>query len=191
MSLFVATLITGLFLVVLGFPLLLDISGVGAALKAIPRSPSAAWLKSLPRSPAAARILFGGGAVWFLYNVWHLSMADFGEYHVLLCFAFGAIALLAFKCVPDFLAVRGVCVLVLLSAMPLLDAAYMEYDHPQRLFMVTLVYIGIVLALWTGAQPWRARDFLSWLFARPGRSRGMGSLLAVYGLLLCGLAFTY
>ncbi len=179
MSLFLATFITGLFLVIAGFPLLLDVSGLGAALKAIPRSPSAAW------------VFFGGGAVWFLYNIWHLSPADFGDYHVPLFFAFGAIAVLAFKCVPDFLAVRGVCVLVLLSAMPLLDAAYMEYDHPQRLFLVTLVYICIVLALWIGAQPWRVRDFFSWLFARPVRSRGFGGLLTAYGLLLCGLAFTY
>jgi hypothetical protein len=179
MSLFLATLITGLFLVILGFPLLLDISGVSAALKAIPRSPSAAW------------VFFGGGAVWFLDNIWHLSPADFGDFHVPLFLAFGAIAVLAFKCVPDFLAVRGVCVLVLLSAMPLLDAAYMEYDHPQRLFLVTLVYVCIVLALWTGAQPWRVRDFFSWLFARPVRSRGFGGFLTAYGLLLCGLAFTY
>jgi len=179
MSLFLATLLPGLFLVLLGLPLLLGNAGAASLLKSLPRSPSAAW------------IFFGGGAVWFLYNVWHLSMADFGEYHVLLCFAFGAIALLAFKCVPDFLAVRGVSVLMLLSATPLLNAAYMEYDHRQSRFMVTLVYVGIALALWTGAQPWRARDFLSWLFARPGRSRGFGGLLAVYGLLLCGLAFTY
>jgi hypothetical protein len=179
MSLFLATLIPGLFLVVLGLPLLMGNSAAGAALKSLPRSPSAAW------------IFFGGGAVWFLYNIWHLSSADFGDYHLILFVAFGAIAALAFKCVPDFLPVRGVCVLVLLSAMPLLDAAYMEYTHPQRLFLVTLVYVCIVLAIWTGAQPWRVRDFFSWLFARPSRSRGFGGLLTVYGLLLCALAFTY
>ena len=115
-----------------------------------------------------------------------------GVSHVLLFFGFGIVAVLAFKCIPDFLAVRGACVLVLLAAGPLLGAAYMEYGHPRRLFMVkALVYIGIALAIWLGAQPYRLRDFFGWLFARPGRARGFGALLAAYGLLLCAVAFTY
>jgi hypothetical protein len=80
---------------------------------------------------------------------------------------------------------------MLVAAAPLLAAAYMEYDRPQRLFMVTLVYLGIALAIWLGAQPWRLRDFFLWLYARPGRSRAIGAGLAVYGLLLSGIAFTY
>ena len=99
--------------------------------------------------------------------------------------------MLSFKCVPDFLAVRGLCVIVLMGAMPLLDAAYMEYDRPQRLLMVTAVYVALGLAIWLGAQPYRLRDFFSWLFARPGRARTVGTGLAVYGLVLCGAAFTY
>lgn len=68
----------------------------------------------------------------FVYGIWHLSPADFGEYRKILFVAFAAIAALSFWCVPDFLAVRGGCVLVLMGAMPLLDAAYMEYDKPQH-----------------------------------------------------------
>jgi hypothetical protein len=75
--------------------------------------------------------------------------------------------------------------------MPLLDAAYMHYDRPQRLCMVSIVYLGIALALWLGAQPYRLRDFFDWLFARPGRSRGVGGFLAAYGLLLCGISLSY
>jgi len=179
MSLFLATLIPGIFLLVLGLPLLLGNAGAIMA------------LRSLPRSSSAAKVLFGGAAVWFLYNTWNLSPADLGDYHVLLFLGFGIIAVLAFKCIPDFLAVRGACVLVLLAAGPLLGAAYMEYGHPPRLFMVTFVYICIALAIWGAAQPWRARDFLNWLFARPERTRGFGGLVAAYGLLLCAVAFTY
>ena len=92
---------------------------------------------------------------------------------------------------PDFLAVRGLSVLVLVGAMPLLDAAYMEYGHPQRLFMVTPVFVAIALAIWLGAQPWRLRDFFNWLFGQPHRARGFGGLLTGYGLLLALAAFTY
>lgn len=179
MSLLLATLLPGLALIAFGVPLLVNSSRAVAILKAFPRSTNAAF------------IFFGAAAVWFLYNVWHLSPADFGNYRVPLALGFAAIAVLAFKCVPDFLAVRGVCVLVLLSAQPLLGAAYMEYQHPQRLTMVTLVYLLIAIAIWFGASPFRLRDFFGWLFARPQRTRAFGGVLAVYGLLLSIVAFTY
>ena len=179
MSLTLATLLPGLLLIGLGLPLVLNHSGYAAVLKGFPRSTFATYL------------LFGAGAVWFLSEISHLSSADFGDYRKLLFVAFSAIAALSFKFVPDFLAVRGVCVLVLMAAMPLLMAAYMEYDKPQRLFMVTLVYVLIAFAIWLGAQPWRMRDFLSWLFARPGRARAVGGAVAAYGALLSVVAFTY
>jgi len=179
MSLTIATLIPGLLLLALGLPLVAGHSGCAAALKAF------------PRSSTAALFFFGGGAAWFLYGIWHLSAADFGDYRTLLFCAFAAVAVLSFKSVPDFLAVRGLCVLVLMGAMPLLDAAYMEYDRPQRLFMVTFVYLAISAAIWLGAQPWRLRDFFGWLFARPGRARLIGGACAGYGLLLTGVAFSY
>jgi len=179
MSLFLATLLPGLFLLVLGAPLALGLPGPASSLKAFPRSVFAAY------------VVFGGASAWFLYNILHLSTADFGDYKTWLFIGFAIIAVLAFRSVPDFLSVRGACGLVLLAASPLLEAAYMEYEHPQRLFMVTPLYVAIALAIWLGAQPWRLRDFLEWLFVHPGRARAAGGVLAAYGLLLCGVAFTY
>jgi hypothetical protein len=178
MSLFTATLLSGLILVALGMPLLIDHSAIKAAIRAFPRSASAGY------------VVFSAAAGWFLYNIWNLSKADFGEYRTILFIGFAAIAVLAFKCVPDFLGVRGACAIVLLGAMPFLNAAFMKYDRPQRLFMVALVYAALTLAIWLGAQPWRLRDFFEWLFARPARSRGLGGFLVAYGFLLCGVAFT-
>lgn len=179
MSLTVATLVPGVLLLLLGVPLMLNHTGYTA------------MLKSFPRSTSAAYVLFGAGAAWFLYAIWHLSPADFGEYRSYLFIGFLLVAVLSFKCVPDFLAVRGLATIVLMGAMPLLDAAYMEYDKPQRLLMVSLVYLALSAAIWLGAQPWRMRDFFSWLFAQPGRTRGVGGALAGYGLLLSIVAFTY
>ncbi len=179
LSLTTATLLPGILLLLLGLPLLLNHSGFAAGLRAMPRSTTAAF------------IFFGAGAAWFLAIIWKLSPADFGQYRTWLFAGFAVVAVMAFKSVPDFLAVRGLCTLVLMGAMPLLDAAYMEYDKPQRLLMVTLVYLALSAAIWLGAQPWRLRDFLAWLFARPGRARGIGGALAGYGLLLAAVAFTY
>lgn len=178
-SLTLATLLPGLVLLVLGGLLLLNNSAVIAAFKA------------LPRSPVATAVFFGGASVWFLSRVWTLSEADFGEYRVALFVGFGVVAALSFVYVPDFLAVRGLAALVLLAATPLLGAAYMEYHHPQRLLMVSVVYAAIAAAIWLGASPFRLRDFLGWLFATPGRPRAVGGILSGYGLLLAVVAFTY
>jgi hypothetical protein len=179
MSLFLATLLPGLLLAVLGGLLLSHQAGFVAALKA------------LPRSAAASGYLFGGAAVWFLWITWHSAAADNFDHPVLLTVGFAAVAVLAFRSVPDFLAVRGLSILYLLAAWHLRAAAYMEYDRPQRLLMVTPLYLGVALAIWLGVQPYRLRDFLAWLLARAGRARGFGAGLLAYGLLLVGVAFTY
>jgi hypothetical protein len=179
MTLTAATLTTGLLLLALGTPLLLNHAGCVAVLKSFPRSRSAAYL------------FFSAGAAWFLYEIWHLSPADFGEYRTYLFIGFAAVAALAFKCVPDFLAVRGLATLILMGAMPLLDAGFMNFEHAQIVLYKIAIYLAIAAAVWLGAQPWRLRDFLAWLFAQPARTRGVGGALAGYGLLLAIVAFTY
>ena len=179
MPLTLAILIPGLLLLATGLALVLQRDGVITA------------LKRFPRSPAATTVFFGAASLWFLYKIWHLPSSDFGDYRVILFIAFAAIAAMAFKCAPDFLAVRGLCILVLLAASPLLMAGYMNYDHPLIYFQKGFVYLCIVLAIWLGAQPWRMRDFLEWLFARSGRARAFGGAIGLCGLLLTVVAFTY
>jgi hypothetical protein len=104
---------------------------------------------------------------------------------------FAVLAILAFIFTPDFLAVRGLCVLMLLMAEPLLYAAYMEFSHPQRLLMVTAVYAGILAAIYLAGAPYRLRDLFEWLFQKPGRARLAGAILLAYGLATSASAFTY
>lgn len=179
MSLFLATLIPGLLLLAVGALLLWNAPVVGAT------------AKSFPRSRRAAYVLFGAGSAWFLYIVTQLTEADFGNYKLVLFIVFAAIALLSFRLVPDFLAVRGLAVLVLLGAGSFLTAAFMQWDYPQRLFMVAFVYLAIIAALFLAGYPYRLRDFFEWLFARPSRARTLGALCGGYGLLLAIVSFTY
>lgn len=181
MSLFLATLLPGLFLTLLGAALLWNEPRVGSIARALPRSNRGAWL------------FFGTGAAWFIWRCSQLNESDliFFKTPGPVMAAFGGLAVLAFIYTPDFLAVRGLCVLMLLAAEPLLSAAYMEYSHPQRLLMVTAVYAGLLLALYLAAAPYRLRDFLDWLFQRPSRARFLGLVLFFYGLATAAAAFTY
>ena len=134
MSLFLATLLPGLFLALLGATLLWNNSFVGSTAKALPRSTRGAWL------------FFGAGAGWFIWRCAQLNESDliFFKTPGPVMIAFGVLAGLAFRYTPDFLAVRGLCVLMLLAAEPLLYAAYMEYGRPQRLLMVTAVWVRTI-----------------------------------------------
>ena len=107
-----------------------------------------------------------------------------------LMIGFGALAVLAFIYTPDFLAVRGLSVMMLLVAEPLLKSAYMEWTHPWRLLMVSAVYIGLALALYLAAAPFRLRDFFEWMFGSTSRPRALGATLLIYGLVTSAAAFT-
>jgi len=180
MSLFLATLLSGLFLVVLGVLLLLNSPVVISALRA------------LPRSPVGALVLFGGGVLWFLVRVANMGAADriLGNSNVPWVLGFAALGVLAFRYVPDFLAVRGLSILLLLTATPLLGASFMRYE-PQDYPLKVLSYLAIIAALYLAAVPYRLRDFLQWLFARPGRARAVGAALLAGGILLNLVALTY
>lgn len=149
-----------------------------------------AVLKGFPRSRRAALVGMTLATAWFLYLITQLGAADFGAYSRPLFIGFGFLAVLSCFYVREFLAVRSFCILYLLVAAVLLGAAWMQAPA-SRLFLVTLVYIGIVLALYLAVVPYRLRDFLEWLFARELRARILGGVFLAYGTLLNVIAITY
>jgi hypothetical protein len=179
MTLFAATLSTGLVLLVLGAVLLWS----GALVRRAAHT--------FPRSQTAALLLFGGAALWFLDHVYNLSPADFGDYRGLLLLLFGGVAVGAFFVTRDFLAVRGLAILLLLAASPLREAAFLQ--PPQsRLFLVAFVYtIMIPAGLLLGSLPYLLRDLIAWLWAKPARARALGAAFSLYGLLLAAIAYNY
>ena len=177
MTLFLATLITGILLLAFGAHFLWH--GMRSA-----RS-----MQAFPRSQTAAYILLGSAAFWFLCKVTQLGPADFGQYKNLLFILFLVVTIGSFIFVPDFLAVRGLAALILLTAGVLLDVSYMQYG--SALFLKASVYISIVIAIILGANPYKLRDFFEWLYKKEARPRALGGVFVIYGLLLAGVAFTY
>jgi len=178
MSLFTATIALGTFLILLGGLLVWN------------GQPVEQQAKGLLRARISTVLLFGAGALWFLYNVSNLGEADFGNIRHWLLLLFGGVALGSFFVVKDFLAVRGLAILTLLISWQLLQAAYMEAPT-SRLFLVTFVYLAIVIALYLGTVPFKLRDFFTWLFAHDTRPKVLGGCLVAYGLLLTTVAIAY
>ena len=179
MSLFLITLLNGVALAVRGACFLWSPAKFVEAIQAFPRSKRATYL------------LMGLGSAWFLYHVTQLGEADYGNFKSYLFAGFLAVALLSFYWVPDFLAVRGLCILLLLLAKVHLDAAFMQWDLPQRLVFVAYTYVLIFLALYLAVSPFRVRQFLRWAYRRIPRARAFGAALGGAGIVLLALAWSY
>ena len=133
----------------------------------------------------------GLSTVWFLWrHVAFLSEADFGNYKLLIGTIALGVAILSFVFVPDFLAVRGLAMLILLWAREILDAAFL-HESDTRLFLVIVVYFLIVGALYYGAWPYKIRELLEWMNLRASRFIVAGWAFSATGVLILLLSFTY
>lgn len=179
LTLFQATLLAGILIAALG------------ALFAAPSKPIAIIVRSFPRSRLAAYVTMIIGGAWTLYKVAHLGEANYGAFKQYIFVAFALVGALSFKYAPDFLSVRGACILFLLVANSILDGAFGRYDEPLRLFMVAPVYLGVALSLYLGYSPFRLRDFFGWLFATASRPKTLGLIFLLYGGFVSALAFAY
>lgn len=178
-SLFTFTLLTALVLLIIGLPLLSIPARLEPVARAFPRH----------RATAVITMLLGGG--WFLWKISQLGQSDFGDYKQWLFLLFAATLIASIIYVPDFLAVRGVAILVLLSANTGLKSAFGLYDIPERLVLVSLLYLFIVAALIYGIMPYKMRDTVDWLYRSTVRVRLLGLVLVVAALAQAGAAVFY
>jgi hypothetical protein len=148
----------------------------------------AASVRRFPRSEPWGFLLMGLGTAWFLYNLSNESISDFAAYKNIMLLGFGAVGLLTCMFVRDFLAVRGLAVVMLLAAKLMLDTARW-YDSEWRLVISVWAYAWIVAGMWFTVSPWRLRDLIQWSTANEQRVRlgsalrlALGALVVVLGL---------
>lgn len=170
MSLGLASALTGIVFIGMGLGLRLSLKEPSRAITYLRHKPLTLGLYSL-------------ACLWFLFKILHLGEADFGAYKHLLCGLFATLACLAYHYVPDFLLVRALSILGLLSAHSLLEAAYMQ-ESKGRLYLAGGIYVGIVLCLVLGALPFLARNAFLWLGAKPLRYKSLAYGLILYGIVL-------
>jgi hypothetical protein len=151
----------------------------------------AAAVRKFPRSVPWGVALMMLGTVWFLFHLNQESIADFAAYKSVLLAVFAGVGLGTCIFVQDFLAVRGLAIVLLLVARLMLDTGRpaLPYTH-WALVIQSWAYVFVVAGIWFTVSPWRLRDFLNWGTANEQRIKiGCGLRLA-FGLFVAGLGVT-
>jgi hypothetical protein len=174
LSLELALVLTGLVLI-----------GLHAVALAAPQA-TQEWLRAFPRSQTMGVVLFTLAVIWSEILIWKIDLGEFTNWRPRLLIIVPAVWLLTLMFVEEFLAVRALGMLVLLAAEPLLEAAFLR-PETSRLFLVTLVYVLIVFALFWIGMPYTLRDQIAWLTRTAGRWRLAVIGGVAYGALLLGV----
>ena len=149
-----------------------------------------AAVRKFPRSLAWGVALMLLGTAWFLWNLSQESIADFAALKSPLMLAFAAIGLGTCFFVQDFLAVRGLAVVMLLLARLMVDTGRPALGRTSWVLVIQCwAYVLVLAGMWFTVSPWRLRDLLEWATANERRVKvGCGIRLA-FGLLVAALGF--
>lgn len=143
-------------------------------------------MKKFPRSLLWGYALMALGTCWFLYYLSLESVSDFAEYKPMMYGGFTLLGVLSCIFLTDFLAVRGLAIVLMLLGKLIVDTAHLDAS-PWKLVLVTWAYIMVVAGIWFTISPWRCRDWLDWCSANESRIRLASATRLVFGLLLVGL----
>lgn len=188
LSLQMAGLIAGVFLLLFG------LSGL------IKPDFTRGFAQRLPRSHMAGVILLTVDFIWCLWLLglfrflglsltFPMEMGEFSGFRVplLIILPIGFVLILRF--VGEFLAVRALGILFLLAAEPLLAAAFFRNEN-SRLLVTVFAYLLIVLGLFWVTMPYLLRDQINWSARTTGRWRLAHGLALLYGMAILACAFT-
>ena len=153
----------------------------------------AAAVRKFPRNLPVGVALMLLATAWFLWIVNAEPIADFSAYKPAMLAGFAAVGVLSCFFVQDFLAVRGLAVLLLLLAKLMVDTGRPHLGQsPFVLVIQAWAYVFVVLGIWFTIAPWRLRDILTWATATEARTRllcGMRLAFAAFILILGLTAF--
>jgi hypothetical protein len=149
----------------------------------------AAQARKFPRSIPIGCVLTIAGTAWFVWNVSQESLADFESLKPFLFTLFIGVGLGTCFFVHDFLAVRGMSVLLLLLAKMMVDAQRWAPSQ-WRVVIALWAYAMVVFGMWFTISPWRVRDLIQWGTANESRTRIASAIPFVFGLFVAALGFT-
>lgn len=140
-------------------------------------------LKQFPRNYPAGAILMGVGIAWFWLLIvpfkspLSMDLGEFNKAKNLLMIAVPVTGFLMIANVKEFLAVRGLGVIALMVAAPMLAAAWQE-PATGKLLIPIFAYGLLTMGLFWVGMPYLLRDAINWAIAHDQRFR----LLTMAGL---------
>ena len=149
----------------------------------------AAGVRKFPRSLPWGVALMLLGTAWFLYYFNLESISDFANFKPWLMAGFAGVGIASCFFVQDFLAVRGLAVVLMRLGKLMVDTARWA-DTDWRLVVVTWAYLLVVAGMWFTIWPWHLRDMLNWATANETRVRVGSALRLAFGLFVAVLGFT-
>jgi hypothetical protein len=151
----------------------------------------AASVKKFPRNLAVGVLLMLLGTAWFVWNVNIEPIADFSVFKPHMMIGFTAVGVLSCIFVRDFLAVRGLAVLLLLLAKLMLDTGRPHLGESAFVpVFQAWAYVFVVLGIWFTITPWRLRDILEWATATEARTRLLSGLRLAWAVFILILGLT-
>lgn len=151
--------------------------------------PFAAALRRFPRSLPWGYGLMALGTLWFLWNLQQENISDFAAYKPVMLIGFGLVGLGTCLYVKDFLAVRGLAIVLLLLAHITLQTQRWA-DTAWKNVMTLWAYEWVIIGIWLTVSPWRLRDWIDWATRTEGRLRGISILRFALGLFIVVLGLT-
>src|SRR6267142_2239938 len=150
-----------------------------------------AAVRKFPRSLPWGFALMLLGTAWFLYNLSLESISDFASYKNVLFGGFAGVGIGACIFVQDFLAVRGLAVVMLLLAKLMVDTGRPALTETHWVLVIqTWAYVLAVGGIWFTVSPWRLRDFLECGTATEKRIKVGCAVRLAFGLFVVVLGLT-
>jgi hypothetical protein len=151
----------------------------------------AAAARKFPRNLPLGVALMLLGTAWFIWNVHLESVSDFASIKPAMMAGFAAVGVLCCVFVRDFLAVRGLAVLLLLLAKLMVDTGRPHLGQTHWVLVIQgWAYLLVITGIWFTVTPWRARDLVNWGTATETRIRVTSTLRLAFAVFIVILGLT-
>jgi len=150
-----------------------------------------AAVRKFPRNLPLGVVLMLLGTAWFVWNVHQESVSDFAAFKPAMMAAFAAVGILCCFFVQDFLAVRGLAVLLLLLAKLMVDTGRPHLGQTHWVLVIqTWAYLLVIAGIWFTVTPWRLRDLVNWGTATEARIRVTSTIRLAFAVFIVILGLT-
>jgi hypothetical protein len=147
--------------------------------------------RKFPRNLAAGVVLMLLGTAWFVWLVNNEPIADFSSFKPYMMAGFVAVGVLSCIFVQDFLAVRGLAVVLLLLGKLMVDTGRPHLgESPFVVVIQAWAYLFVIAGIWFTITPWKLRDLVNWATATESRTRLLSGLRLAFAAFVFILGLT-